>query len=413
MKTISIPMLLIITFAGISSGGNLPPVISNIRVQQVMPPELKLVEIYYDLEDPENDTVSIMLKASSDGGTTWEVPIFSVSGDVGEAVLPGFDKYILWDAGIDFDNNYSDIMQIKIAVYDYQLEMITVPSGQFYMGNSQQGPVHLVQLTHSFELSKFKMTNLEFMDMLQWAYDNNLIAANADTVWDITSGMTIIGLDYAVPYCEIGFLQGEFYLRESPLDLATEAYPNGYDPYNFPVLHVSWYGAALFCNWLSLCAGLQPAYNPETWHCGPENNPYEAEGYRLPTEAEWEYAAQYPDGRIYPWGGGFYSPDYCNTQMSIGWTSAYETYSPQGDSELGFCDLSGNLFEWINDWKSLYPNYSVINPVGASWPTGFKIIRAGSWDCDPYYVQCQARAWDPPQALDYTCSLRVARTIED
>ena len=122
---------------------------------------------------------------------------------------------------------------------------------------------------------------------------------------------------------------GSFYLRESPSGEAQAAYLYGYDPADHPVKEVTWYGSVRYCDWLSLQAGLHRAYEHSgDWSCNG-GDPYGAEGYRLPTDAEWEFATQFEDERIYSWGdedadcsrANFYdidgSGEYC-----VGWTCA-------------------------------------------------------------------------------------------
>ena len=398
--------------AGILLAENQAPVVSNIRAMQLEPLDLKLVEIVYDVVDAEEDTLLIMVRCSDDGGITWDVPIISVDGDIHDGVTPGLDKNIIWDAGADYNNSFSENMRIKVAAYDHQLDLIRVSGGTFTMGDSICGPEHDVTLTSDFELSRFSITNLEFRERLQWAYDSGLIEADEDSAWDIESGKGIMHFNVPYSYCEIYNDNGIFCLRESPTILAQNSYPDGYDPYNFPVKKVIWWGTALFCNWLSMIDGLSPAYNVVTWECGPDGIPYAAEGYRLPTEAEREYAAQYNDGRLYPWGDDPVNFNFANYGHSVGWPSAMNRYSPLGDSYLGFIDLAGNTWDWCNDWKGPYSSASQINPCGPSGGTDFKIIRGCSWESVPYYSECSARAWDRVYRNDYTVGFRVCRTIQ-
>ncbi len=106
-------------------------------------------------------------------------------------------------------------------------------------------------------------------------------------------------------YGEITFDPGTqtFGLRQADYALGF-AYPLGYDPSDHPVKEVTWYGAASHCDWLSLSEGLPMAYSHVNWSCGPGGYPYEATGYRLPTDAEWEYAAQWNDERFRRVPGG-------------------------------------------------------------------------------------------------------------
>ncbi|HSH02463.1 MAG TPA: bifunctional serine/threonine-protein kinase/formylglycine-generating enzyme family protein [Anaerolineae bacterium] len=98
---------------------------------------------------------------------------------------------------------------------------------------------------------------------------------------------------------------------------------------------------------------------------------------RLPTELEWEKAARYTDGRIYPWGNNPPTPDHCNYESTIGHTTPVGAYSPLGDSPYGCTDMAGNVWEWTN---SLYDKH-----------LNLYTIRGGAWNYGPGYSRTTAR----------------------
>jgi len=210
------------------------------------------------------------------------------------------DIYVVAHAVINgFTDDYSDeeAQSICDGMRFACFEAGTFIMGQDSIGESYPAIEHEVTLTHDFCLSINEITNQECIIMLQWAYENGLITANTITV--SAHGQQLFEL--ISPNSEIGFADGLFYIHEATSGDAQSAYPDGYNPQDHPVKEISWYGAVCFCDWLSLKEGLPPFYNGE-WTTTSSHNPYEAQGYRLPTEAEWEYAARYNDGRTFPWG---------------------------------------------------------------------------------------------------------------
>ena len=120
---------------------------------------------------------------------------------------------------------------------------------------------------------------------------------------------------------------------------------------NHPVVAVDWNQARTYCEWRST---------------------------RLPSEAEWEYAARGTDGRTYPWGEGF-SCEKANYSLCTGGTTPVGSYEV-GKSPFGVYDMAGNVSEWVNDWfsETYYQSSPSSNPLGPD--TGqYRVQRGGAW----------------------------------
>jgi formylglycine-generating enzyme required for sulfatase activity len=241
-------------------------------------------------------------------------------------------------------------------------QMIEVPAGSFLMGCDSLGYTeHEVTLTHDFEMSKYEITASEFCATLNFAFSENelLIIPNESVMNVLGDQQELIDLDASI--CQIEFDGNEFEVIAGMEE--------------FPVVEITWFGAAFYCNMLSRMNAEDELYDMETWNC----EPYSENGYRLPTEAEWEFSARYNDGRIYPWGND--SPDSTRVNcfgMGNSGLATVGSFSPNGDSSLGFCDLSGNVWEWCNDWFEDYSSDPQVDPTGPE--TGTRIsIRGAGW----------------------------------
>ncbi|HTX90870.1 MAG TPA: SUMF1/EgtB/PvdO family nonheme iron enzyme [Anaerolineales bacterium] len=165
-----------------------------------------------------------------------------------------------------------------------------------------------------------------------------------------------------------------------------------------------WLGGQLAGQLPKFCLGNLPD-NPVacvTW--------YEAEAYarwrggRLPTEAEWEYAARGPEGRIFPWGDEF-EPGRCNLVGGKG-LQPVGSY-PAGASWIGALDMCGNVMEWVQDWLGPHPAEAVADPTGPA--TGkVKIEKGGWWGGSQFVGRAAYRHFeDPPEYGDFHIGFRI------
>lgn len=175
-----------------------------------------------------------------------------------------------------------------------------------------------------------------------------------------------------------------------------------------PVISVSWFDAVKYCNWRSRKENLTPCYtiNGNNVTCN-----FSADGYRLPTEAEWEFAAK----------GGNLSKGYkysgSNNVDDVGWhgSNSGNRSHPVGRkqaNELGLYDMSGNVFEWCWDWyeSHYYSSSPTADPKGAS-SGKYRVIRSGAWhDEDVGRLRTTFREKDVPTDRSNGHTIRLCRT---
>jgi formylglycine-generating enzyme required for sulfatase activity len=176
---------------------------------------------------------------------------------------------------------------------------------------------------------------------------------------------------------------------------------------DIPVENISWYGAIGFCNALSTHCGLTPCYR-----IGEEGIEWDrsALGFRLPTEAEWEYACR----------AGTYTKYYLGDEEAdlerSAWYARNCEHGPmpvklKESNGFGVFDMLGNVWEWCWDWYAPYVAFSEVDPTGPN--TGSeRVLRGGSWRREAYHCTCSWRYDSDPRTGGHSLGFRVARSLE-
>ncbi len=365
------------------------PVVSNISAVQRA--GTKLVDITYDVT-ADTPTVKVTLEISSDGGQTFTVPAVTTSGALGSAITTGTGKVITWNAGVDWNGRPSNQLRFKVVADDLRGSIVYIPAGPFTMGrtsgdtDSNAPPVNVI--VSQFHMGKNEVTKAEWDEVWTWAIDNG--------------------------YTDLGAGAGK--------------------AYNHPVHSVNWFDIVKWCNARSQREGLTPCYTVsgsvmKIGTTAPSVN-WTANGYRLPTEAEWEKAARGGvSGKRFPWGTDTISHSQANYNASTSYSydasgtvnNYHPTYndgttpytSPVGSfaaNGYGLHDTAGNVWEWCWDWYGASTNVNgATDPRGAASGAG-RVRRGGGWSNGANYCRAANRFNTPSSTGSSGFGFRVARS---
>ncbi|MEZ4967750.1 MAG: SUMF1/EgtB/PvdO family nonheme iron enzyme [Saprospiraceae bacterium] len=274
-----------------------------------------------------------------------------------------------------------------------QPEMVPVPGGGFVMGfargDADEKPLHAVELD-SFLISATEVTVAQYRAFAESsAYRSSAETGDGSYTWDSLGWHKMEGLHWR--YSETGRLRSAGEVR-------------------YPVLHVSWYDAVHYCNWLSENAGLRAVY---TFQGDSVSADLTAEGFRLPTEAEWEYAAaegQTPPKSIYAGAGSL---------GALAWYSGNSgkrahPVAQKKANALGIYDLSGNVWEWCHDWYDgrYYEKSARAGNPGGPAHGEMRVLRGGSWNNSGKHCRIANRTSRYPDFRDGSVGFRVVRSVK-
>ncbi len=252
-------------------------------------------------------------------------------------------------AGITFSSPRAGQTRI-VRRGNVAVEQVFVPAGSFMMGDDEGR--NNERPAHEVMLDAFWLDRTE--------------VTNAQYEACVDAGVC------SLPYKNSSFTRDSYY--DDP------AYAD------YPVIFVSWEDAADFAAWA---------------------------GGRLPTEAEWEYAARGPEVRAYPWGNDAPSCELLNFSGCVGDTSETGKY-PKGKSWVGALDMAGNVWEWVIDWyaSDYYARSLANNPTGPA--TGeYRTLRGGSWGTFGQFMRAAYRYSGNPLYRNYYVGFRVVDPLSD
>jgi formylglycine-generating enzyme required for sulfatase activity len=260
------------------------------------------------------------------------------------------------------------------------MEMVYVPGGEFQMGSDEEDVENALQMCdaygHHCEREWFEDEQPAHTVRLDSFWIDRTEVTNRQYRRCVEEGAC------SLPTMDVTYTRAAYFSNEA------------YDDY--PVIHVLWNQAVTYCEWAEA---------------------------RLPTEAEWEYAARGPQGNLFPWGNDFAGTrlNYCDVNCDIACmdqrfddgfldTAPVASY-PAGASWCGALNMAGNVWEYVADWydEQTYDQSPILNPEGpSSWTRG-RVLRGGSWGSCRVFTRSTFRQRDDPRETTSPDGFRCVR----
>ena len=350
--------------------------------------------------------------------------IHNGSGDQTLEDLPAGDYVIYWNDVVDYMTP-APVTHVLSSGQDlvisdtYILTYIPIIAGSFLMGDvyASDETAHGVALTHNFKMRATEINIQEYCDMLNWAEDYGQVPGNPqiinivreqsdpdrDKIKDLIDGSNAILFDYGSSQSDITYSPTSGFRCE--------------DPYA-PIQKLSWYGAAAYCDWMNLKDGYPPSYDHSDWSV-IGGDVYALTGWRLPTEAEWEYACRAGTATTFNTGACL-DPDMdanyfggqpmigCPAGSQVGDTVPVASYP---ENAYGLYDMHGNVAEWCWDLyaSDAYTTGPGTDPSGPA--TGAeRVFRGGSYNDGAINCRSASRHSATPETMRTFVGFRIVRT---
>lgn len=360
----------------------LTPIIpQSIKIVKIEQEEDSIKIVYNLISQRDQDRYYVDFEVSNNGGMSYVINPKALEGQFGYGISRGINKIVYWKPleenleliGEDF------VFKINATFLgsETDMQMITFRGGSFDMGDEfnegevDELPVHKVQID-DFEIGKYEVSNYQFAKFLN---------------------------DYGSNFVKSGEFKGErlYYPIENGLVQINDKWKpvDGFEYY--PVTGVTWYGANEFCKFY---------------------------GFRLPTEAEWEYAARCGgkkvryssiidslDTKYFNYNSWFQFDSLKNSStLSFLKTQSLGAYPP---NDCGLFQMSGNVWEFCLDWYewNYYAQSEIENPVGP-FLGKYKVIRGGSFTSSQKGIRVYERSYISPDSYGIDIGFRVARSIK-
>jgi formylglycine-generating enzyme required for sulfatase activity len=378
-------------------------VVTVANVSAVQRAAEPVVDIHYDLLNPHGGTYVVAVEVSNTLGAAYTLAATNFSGDIGAGISTGVHKWIVWNAAADMPPVAGMSTRVRVTATDGRADtngMVYVPGGAFAMGNclnpdegySDEVPVHTVYVD-AFFMDAAPIISAKWWAVYTWATNHGYAFENA-------------GASKAT---------------------------------NHPVQTVAWYDCVKWCNARSQQEGLGPCYYTDGMHTSVYRRGmldltdtcvvWQTNGYRLPTEAEWERAAR--GGRVgwrFPWADPTITHTNANYVSMASYsydTSATRGFHPAFDdgsmlytspvgyfapNALGLYDMAGNVFVWCWDWydSDYYMSSPATNPRGPV--SGYeRELRGGAWLATGQRCRTAYRWQDDPDAAETFYGVRCVR----
>lgn len=315
-KLVSRVCILSLAFCLVSSivFANSAPQVSGVTATQ-RNDDSKLVDVYYNLADADNDLCTVWVVISANGGSTWDVPAMTFTGAIGKNTSPGPSKHVVWDAGRDIPGKTGSAFKARVYADDGKnTPMVLVPSGYYKVDGSTN------QYVAAYMVDKYEVTNTQYCEFLNDADPTSLY-------WTSSQEITRFGSSGTYYYTVVAGKE------------------------NYPVQYASFNDATAYANWKSQKTG---------------------QSYHLPDKYQWQKAAGWDPVQNLLWTYGFQSNTIdctrCNynnckgVPMAVGFYNGINAGTVNSPSYYGCYDMSGNLWEWTTELS------------GSN-----RVIRGGGW----------------------------------